>query len=113
MRVRFETRRPLAVALAALALALVVTGLAAAKMTSTKISPTLCETTGGGKFVAIPGFMSVLLRQTAAAGQSDEKRRFGGSGGPAQPSISNRIRAKKCAPIGSGRKFVSKLCGSV
>jgi hypothetical protein len=40
---------------ASLTLAVAVTALAAPAMTSTKISPTLCETTGGGKFVAIPG----------------------------------------------------------
>jgi hypothetical protein len=40
----------------ALIAALAITGLAEARMTSTKLGPTLCETTGGGKFVPIPNF---------------------------------------------------------
>jgi hypothetical protein len=43
-----------------LAAALLITGaaaaVAAAQMTSTQLEPKLCETTGGGKFVKIPGF---------------------------------------------------------
>ena len=35
---------------------LAVAAIASARMTSTKLSPTLCETAGGGKFVPIPGF---------------------------------------------------------
>ena len=55
-------RRGLALVLtAAVALALALAGLASARMTSTKISPTLCETTGGGKFVAIPGFTGEMV----------------------------------------------------
>jgi len=40
----------------ALIAALAITGVASARMTSTKLGPTLCETTGGGKFVSIPDF---------------------------------------------------------
>ncbi len=47
--------RTLAPALAA-ALLLALTGAAVAAMQSTKLGPTLCETTGGGRFVDIPGF---------------------------------------------------------
>jgi hypothetical protein len=39
-----------------LVLALALTGLAAARMKSLKLEAGLCETTGGGKFVEIPGF---------------------------------------------------------
>ena len=57
MRSALPHRRRLAFALcAALAIALSIAGLAAAKMTSHKLAPKLCETTGGGKFVDIPGF---------------------------------------------------------
>ncbi len=50
-------------AVAALALALAGIAIARphAKMTSVKLSPTLCETTGGGKFVAIPGFKGEMI----------------------------------------------------
>jgi len=41
---------------ALLIVALAVTDIASARMTSTKLGPTLCETTGGGKFVPIPDF---------------------------------------------------------
>ena len=53
----------MAAALAAtLAVALAVAGIAAAaRMTSTKLSPTLCETAGGGKFVSIPGFPGEMI----------------------------------------------------
>ena len=44
------------VALALAALALGTVGLAAGAMRSTKLGPLLCETTGGGRFVKIPGF---------------------------------------------------------
>ena len=44
------------VALAIGALALGVAGLATAAMRSEKLGPLLCETTGGGRFVKIPGF---------------------------------------------------------
>jgi hypothetical protein len=37
-------------------LVLTLAGLAAARMQSTKLRPGLCETTGGGHFVDIPGF---------------------------------------------------------
>lgn len=47
--------RTLAPALAA-ALLLALTGAAIAAMQSTKLGPGLCETTGGGRFVDIPGF---------------------------------------------------------
>jgi hypothetical protein len=47
--------RTLAPALAA-TLALGLAGVAAAAMQSTKLGPSLCETTGGGRFVAVPGF---------------------------------------------------------
>jgi hypothetical protein len=41
---------------AAVLAALALSALATAKMRSTKISPRLCATTGGGRFVTIPGF---------------------------------------------------------
>jgi hypothetical protein len=41
---------------ATLAALLLIAAIASARMTSTKLSPTLCETTGGGKFVPIPDF---------------------------------------------------------
>jgi hypothetical protein len=41
---------------AALLLAGAAAAAAVAKMTSTQLEPKLCETTGGGKFVPIPGF---------------------------------------------------------
>jgi hypothetical protein len=44
------------VALALAALALGAVGLAAGAMRSVKLGPLLCETTGGGRFVKIPGF---------------------------------------------------------
>ena len=44
------------VALAIGALALGAAGLATAEMRSEKLGPLLCETTGGGRFVKIPGF---------------------------------------------------------
>ena len=55
--------RPLLTGLAAaLALVLAVAGIAAAaRMTSTKLGPSLCETVGGGKFVDIPGFPGEML----------------------------------------------------
>ena len=44
------------------AVALAIAGLAAAStMHSTKLSPRLCETTGGGKFVRIPGFPGEMI----------------------------------------------------
>jgi hypothetical protein len=64
MTASLHTRR-IAVALAAaLGAVLAVVGLATAArttMTSTRISPKLCETTGGGKFVAIPGFPGEMI----------------------------------------------------
>ena len=44
------------VAIALSALALGVAGIATGAMRSTKLGPLLCETTGGGRFVKIPGF---------------------------------------------------------
>jgi hypothetical protein len=44
------------VALVLAGLALGMVGLAAGEMRSTKLGPLLCETTGGGRFVRIPGF---------------------------------------------------------
>lgn len=44
------------VALALAAVALGVAGIAPAAMRSEKLGPLLCETTGGGRFVKIPGF---------------------------------------------------------
>jgi hypothetical protein len=41
---------------AALAALLAIAAIASARMTSTKLGPTLCQTTGGGKFVPIPDF---------------------------------------------------------
>ena len=38
-----------------LAVALLAAPAASAKMRSTKLGPGLCRTTGGGKFVPIPG----------------------------------------------------------
>ena len=49
-------RRLPVVLIAAVAAVLTVAGFASARMQSTKLSPTLCETTGGGKFVDIPDF---------------------------------------------------------
>lgn len=37
-------------------LALALVGVATAAMQSTKLGPSLCETTGGGRFVDVPGF---------------------------------------------------------
>jgi hypothetical protein len=56
-------RVPLAGALvvATAVLALTLAGLAAARMQSTKLAPALCETTGGGKFVEIPGFPGEMI----------------------------------------------------
>ena len=45
-----------ALAVLSVVLALTLAGLAAARMQSTKLRPGLCETTGGGRFVDIPGF---------------------------------------------------------
>ena len=45
-----------ALAVLSAVLALTLAGLAAARMESTKLRPGLCETTGGGHFVDIPGF---------------------------------------------------------
>jgi len=41
---------------AVLAAMVAVVAIASARMVSTKLGPTLCETTGGGKFVPIPDF---------------------------------------------------------
>jgi hypothetical protein len=41
--------------------AIALTGLASARMKSTKIAPGLCQTTGGGKFVEIPGFPGEMI----------------------------------------------------
>jgi hypothetical protein len=51
------------VLLAALAavVAIALTGLAVARMKSTKIGPGLCQTTGGGKIVDIPGFPGEMI----------------------------------------------------
>ncbi|MET0750560.1 MAG: hypothetical protein ABWZ43_05810, partial [Solirubrobacterales bacterium] len=49
-------RRPLALAAALLALTATAVAAKPAKMDSTPVGPLLCETTGGGKFVPIPGF---------------------------------------------------------
>ena len=49
-------RRALVLAVAALAAMAAVVAIASARMVSTKLGPTLCETTGGGKFVPIPDF---------------------------------------------------------
>jgi hypothetical protein len=51
---RSRTRALVALALTALAMGAV--GLATAEMRSKKLGPLLCETTGGGRFVKIPGF---------------------------------------------------------
>ncbi len=62
MSPRLRSRRLTALLATALAAALAVVAIAAAaQMTSTKLSPTLCETTGGGKFVAIPGFPGEMI----------------------------------------------------
>ena len=53
-------RRLLALA-AALALTLALAGVATARMSSTKLGPKLCETTGGGKFVDIPWFPGEMI----------------------------------------------------
>jgi len=41
--------------------AIALTGIASARMKSTKIGPGLCQTTGGGKFVEIPGFPGEMI----------------------------------------------------
>ena len=41
--------------------ALAITGFAGAKMHSTSVAPGLCETTGGGRFVDIPGFPGEMI----------------------------------------------------
>ena len=70
-------RRRLALVLAAaVAIALAVAGLASARMTSTKLSPTLCETTGGGKFVAIPGFKGEMIDRRLLADIRWIKKRY-------------------------------------
>ena len=56
MSARAKTRRTALLVGAVLLAALALSALATAKMRSTKISATLCETTGGGRFVSIPGF---------------------------------------------------------
>jgi hypothetical protein len=48
--------RTLALLAAALLVAGAAAAVAAAKITSTQLGPKLCETSGGGKFVPIPGF---------------------------------------------------------
>jgi hypothetical protein len=55
-RRRHNLRLGLALVAAALVAALAGSALAARGMQSTKLGPLLCETTGGGKFVGIPGF---------------------------------------------------------
>jgi hypothetical protein len=50
------TRVRTLVVLGLAALALGVAGIATAAMRSEKLGPLLCETTGGGRFVKIPGF---------------------------------------------------------
>ena len=42
--------------IAAVIAVLAIAAIASARMVSTKVSPTLCQTTGGGKFVPIPDF---------------------------------------------------------
>jgi hypothetical protein len=49
-------RKPILAALLALALLVVVYATADAAMRSERLAPKLCKTTGGGRFVAIPGF---------------------------------------------------------
>ncbi len=49
-------RRALIVIGCALIAAITLGAIAGARMRSTKISPSLCQTTGGGRFVSIPGF---------------------------------------------------------
>jgi hypothetical protein len=67
MSFRGHTRR-LAIALVAtVAAVLAIAGLASARMTSTKIGPMLCETTGGGKFRAIPGFPGEMIDRRVLA----------------------------------------------
>ncbi len=46
----------MALAVLGAVLTLALAGVAAARMDSTKLRPGLCETTGGGRFVDIPGF---------------------------------------------------------
>ena len=50
------SRRTVILLAAVLAATMAIVAIASARMQSTKLSPTLCETTGGGKFVDIPGF---------------------------------------------------------
>lgn len=52
----WEARRRALVAFALAGLALGAVGIAGAAMRSTKLAPLLCETTGGGRFVDMPGF---------------------------------------------------------
>ncbi len=54
MRLRPSTLKACALALAAIAAALAAAAPAGAEMRSTKLSPRLCETIGGGRFVPIP-----------------------------------------------------------
>ncbi len=58
-------------ALGIAALTLGVAGLATAAMRSEKLGPLLCETTGGGRFVKIPGFRGEKIDRRAA-----ERRRL-------------------------------------
>lgn len=56
---------------------LAVAGIAlAAGMQSTKLSPMLCETTGGGKFVAIPGFPGEMVDRRLLADIRWLERRY-------------------------------------
>jgi len=74
---RGQLLRTLALAaLAALVLGLALAALAGAKMVSTKLGPTLCETTGGGKFVAIPGFKGELIDRRLLADIRWIERRY-------------------------------------
>jgi hypothetical protein len=52
---------PAALAILGTVLALALTGIAAARMQSTRLAPGLCETTGGGRFVDIPGFPGEMI----------------------------------------------------
>jgi hypothetical protein len=60
----------------ALALVGALAAIASAAMTSTKLSPTLCETTGGGKFVAIPGFPGEMIDRRLLADIRWLKKRY-------------------------------------
>ena len=53
--------RTLAIAAAAVVLVAGIASIAPARMSSTSVGPLLCETTGGGRFVEVPGFPGEMI----------------------------------------------------